>query len=305
MSGTGLKQWGAKGVLAGFLAGLHVLLPALLEAQPAQSRAAVSASQPATAATTSGVVSSMSGPVFIRRGKDPEVLAKPGDVFGPGTTIRTAEAASAVLLFADGQTISLSGNSTLRIDDYFFDPRDIKSSHATLGLMRGMMRLVTGAIHTAQREALVISAGNASIGILSKDVTAFVVEVDPKSLGVGAAAVVVGEISIQTPSGNVEQLDADQFVRWTNGAPPSASMPLAAAPASFQSLVAAARANAAPAQGPIDVLEAAVRIALADLPASGAGQAPDLQAQAPQSSASLVLPSATPGGGRGCVGSPC
>ena len=276
-------------------------------AQTGQGRGStgIAGSVPATT-TASGFVSSARGAVFIRRGSGPELPAKVGDIFGPGTTFRTGAEGSAVLLFADGQNVTLSSESVLRIDDYRFDARDIKASKATLGLMSGIMRLVTGAIHTDNPGGLLISAGNASIGILSKDVTAFVVEVNPKSLGIGASAVLVGEISIQTPTGPVVTIASDQFTRWQPGVPPMPPMPLAAAPAIFQAVVAASRATVLPSNAPLDIQSAAVQAALEALPATSAGSAePTLQAQAPESAVALIVPTVTPGGGRGCVGSPC
>ena len=278
--------------------------PTAVFAQTAQGRAAPSGG--ATTVTASGFLSSASGTVFVRRGTGPEVPAKVGDLFGPGVTFRTGGESSALLIFSDGQNVTLYADSALRIDDYRFDVRDLKSGKATLGLMSGVMRLVTGAIHTDNREGLLVSAGNASIGILSKDVTAFVVEVDPKSLGVGAAAVTVGEISIQTADGPIVTVASEQFSRWRPGAPPSAPIPLAAAPAVFQALVAASRANVLPSNGPLDIQSAAVQAALEALSATGAGPAqPTVQAQAPEAAFAVFVPAVTPGGGRGCVGSPC
>jgi FecR protein len=278
--------------------------PSAVFAQAAQGRAALGGV--ATTATPSGFVSTASGTVFVRRGTGPEVPAKVGDIFGPGITFRTGGEGSAVLIFSDGQNVTLNTGSVLRIDDYRFDVSDLKSSKATLGLVSGVMRLVTGAIHTDNRDGLLISAGSASIGILSKDVTAFVVEVDPKSLGVGAAAVTVGEISIQTALGPIVTVSSEQFTRWQPGASPSVPVPLAAAPAIFQALVASSRANVLPSNGPLDIQSAAVQAVLEALSATGAGPTqPTVQAQAPEAVVAIIVPTVTPGGGRGCVGSPC
>ncbi len=290
---------------------LQAAIPNALWAQPGPgSRGGGAAGSGATTTTTtttvSGFVHSASGSVFIRTGSGPELRAKVGELFGPGTTFRTGAESSVVLLFADGQSVALGNESVLRLEDYRFDARDIKSSRATLGLMSGIMRLVTGAIHTDNRDALLISAGNASIGILSKDVTAFVVEVDPRSLGIGAAAVIVGEITIQAPVGPLVTVSAEQFTRWQPGFPPAPPAPLASAPAVFQAVVAAFRVTVLPPDSPLDIRSAALLAVLGALPATGAGAAePLLQAQAVESAISPIVPYVTSGGGRGCVGSPC
>jgi len=284
---------------------LQAVLPASLFAQAATG-GRVANSPGAVRPAASGFLSSATGTVFVRRGKAAEEVAKVGDVFGSDTVFRTQGDSTAVLVFADGQSVTLGADSLLRIDDFRFDMRDIKSSKATLGLMSGLMRVVTGSIHTANPKGLTVAAGDAAIGILSKDVTAFVVEVNPKSLGIGSAAVIVGEISIQTPVGPPILLAADQFSRWVSNAPPTAGVPLNAAPAAFQAVVAASRVTVVPSSSPIDIQSASVQAALGELPATAAGSTEAAtQTQTPEAAIALVAPAATSGGGRGCVGSPC
>ena len=276
---------------------IQALLPCLSLAQTGRGSAAAPA----------GLVHSVSGKVYARSSTTGiEVLLKAGDVFGPGTTFRTGPDSSVVLLFADGQNVALGPDSEMSLDTYRFDPRDAKSSGVALGVISGIVRLVTGAIHAANQDALFISAGRASINILSKDTTAFVVEADPKAIGVGMLAVIVGEIALQTPVGPVTIVEAEQFTRWQPGAEPSAPSPLAAAPAVFQAAVAAASATIVGSNAPVDIQSASVQAALASLPATGAGPAqPQTQAQSVESAIAVVTPAATSGGGRGCVGSPC
>jgi hypothetical protein len=286
------QRSGLRNFVAACMIILQAVLPCLVAAQSGQGGG--------TGNGAVGFVSSMSGPVFIRRGTGELVRAKPGDVFGPETSFVTGNEGGVLLLFADGQNIALGKDSELRVGDYRFDLRDPKTSRATFALQGGIMRFVTGAIHTDNNAGLIVSAGDASIGILSKDVTAFVVEVDPRSLSIGAAAVTIGEISVQTPVGPVQRVLSDQFARWqSSGVSPAA--PLAAAPAIFQAAVAALLANVQVSNLPVDVQAAAILAALAGLPATAAGQ-PQPQADPV---VAVVLPTVTPGGGRGCVGSPC
>lgn len=275
---------------------IQALLPCLSLAQTGRGSQAAPA----------GLVNSVSGRVYARSATGIEVLLKAGDVFGPGTTFRTGPDSSVVLLFADGQIVALSQDSEMRLDTYRFDPRDAKSGGTALGLTSGIMRLVTGAIHAGNQDALFISAGRATIDILSKDTTAFVVEADPKAPGVGVLAVIAGEVALQAPVGPVTIVEADQFTRWQPGAAPSAPLPLAAAPAVFQAAVAASLATIVGSNAPVDIQSAAVQAALASLPATGAGPAQSqAQAQSVESAIAVVTPAATSGGGRGCVGSPC
>jgi hypothetical protein len=280
---------------------LQAIVPSLVLAQSGQRPAARPENAPA------GLVNSVSGNVYARTPSGNEVLLKAGDVFLPGTTFRSGSDGNLVLLFADGQNISLGKDTSLSVDEYRFDAGNAKAGAASVKLLSGTMNVVTGAIHTSNPKALHISIGEVSIGILSKDVTAFIVAADPKSAALGFAAATVGEISVQTRSGTSRPIFADQFVRWQPGSPPSLPAPLAAAPAVFQAQVAASRARMLPSNGPIDVESVAIQVALATLPATGAGepQVQNQQAQAVDSAVYTAVPAVTPGGGRGCVGSPC
>jgi len=256
-------------------------------------------------AAPAGLINAVAGDVYARGADGKEVLLKAGDVFTPGTTFRTGPDANVVLLFADGQNVALGKNSELRLDTYRFDPRDAKSSGERMELISGEMRMVTGAILTQNQDAMYVSAAKASIDFLSKDVTAFIVEADAKT-SAAAVAVTLGEVAVQSPTGPLTIVGAEQFTRWQPGVAPSAPAPLSAAPAVLQAAVAASRATVLGSNAPVDVQSAAIQVALAGLPATGAGPAqPQAQAQAAEPAAAVITPAVTSGGGRGCVGSPC
>ena len=84
---------------------------------------------------TAGIVNSMSGAVFIRTGSGREVPAKPGDPVGRGTVVSTGADGEAILLFADGQHVNLNADSILRVDEYRFDVRDVKSNRVIYTLV--------------------------------------------------------------------------------------------------------------------------------------------------------------------------
>lgn len=228
--------------------------------------------QAQTGATVAGYVKALSPAVFVRKGPGPLVPAKVGEVLSPGSTVVTGAGGKVELLFADGTQVALGKESTFRIGDYRFEAADPRSGRADFGLVSGSMSVVTGAIHTRNPSALHVSAGTGVIGILSKDVTAFVVEVDPEDKQrPGWAAVTVGAISIQTPSGRISQIAADQFARWRDDVRATPALPLAAAPAVFQSMVMASRATVSETPLPVDVQSAAVQAGLMLNPASAQG----------------------------------
>ena len=218
-----------------------------------------------------GFVKSLTGIVSIRRGSAGEVQAKAGDLFGAGTVIQTGTGGEVVLLFADGQNVTLGKDSVFRIDVYQFNPANPKAGRASFVLVSGTMSVVTGAIHTENPSALHISVGKAALDILSKDVTAFVVIVDPKELGWASAAVTIGQIAIETTSGKFPLVATDQFVRWRDKLALTPPQPLAAAPAVFQAIVALYRATVLGASTPIDIQSASVQAALSLSQATGQG----------------------------------
>lgn len=219
-----------------------------------------------------GFVKALTPPVFIKKGAGPLVPAKVGDILASGTTVVTGAGGKADLLFADGQQVVLGKYSTFRIEDYRFDPANPGAGRANFGLVSGSMSVVTGAIHTQNPGGLRFSAGTGVISILSKDVTAFVVEADPEEKQrPGWAAVTVGAISIQTPSGKISQIAADQFARWRDESSLISAQPLAAAPAVIQALVMASRATVGETSLPVDVQTAAVQAAQMLNQSSGQG----------------------------------
>jgi len=265
--------------------------PAYLQAMAAAGESQLSreSSQP-TART--GIVNSVFGEVMIRTTTGEVVSAKPGDIVTAGSVVTTGIEGEAVLLFPDGQQLSIAGESSLRVDEYRFDTRDSKDSRATFSLTTGTMQVVTGAIHATNPDALRLTAGDAVIGVLSKDVTSFVVESEAKfSREAGSLAVIAGEVSVLRPDGTTTKIDTDQFTRWRPLVNPDEPRALSEAPGDLQELVATVQTRE----------PSAIELAIAALPPTAAG--PD-EPTTP-STTPVFLPPVTPGAAGGCVGSPC
>ena len=106
-----------------------------------------------------GYLHAVSGIVSARKANGESVRLKVGDTFEAGTTFNTGEPGDAVFKFADGQVLAFGPNSTARVDQYQFDPRNVKASSSAIALLDGTMRFVAGVIATANREAARIIAG--------------------------------------------------------------------------------------------------------------------------------------------------
>ncbi|OGA01874.1 MAG: hypothetical protein A3H35_14110 [Betaproteobacteria bacterium RIFCSPLOWO2_02_FULL_62_17] len=280
-----------RALVAAGLVLVQAVLPCVVWAQAA----APSAGAAPAAATASGFLSSVTGVVFIRKANGEQVAAKPGDVFEPGSTIVAGANGQVGLLFADGQIIGLSANSTLRVDAYRFDASDIKASRAAIVLVSGAMTVVTGVIGNENPQGLSIAAGNMTLSVAGKDATAFGIEVNAATQA-GSVAVTVGALLIRTPAGPAITVGAEQFVRLQAGVATAPPQPLSAAPAALQALAGLARSFAQAETAPVDVQAAAIKLALANLPPAAAG---------PAGTTPVFLPPVTPGAAGGCVGSPC
>ena len=100
----------------------------------------------------------------------PRALRK-GDSLTQGETIVTAEGASIVLRFEDGQVVALTSRSRFTISNYTYDRAAPEKSNVLLSLLEGGMRAVTGLIGKRNPASVNYKAANATIGIRGTDVT--------------------------------------------------------------------------------------------------------------------------------------
>jgi hypothetical protein len=161
-----------------------------------------------------GYVDAASSNVLIRSATGKAQNASAGNTFEAGTTFTTGADGGAVLKFADGQVVVLGPNSIFTIDQYQFDPRDVKAGKAALDLDNGAMRVVTGSIHAENRDATSITAGASIVSILSTGPADFTIAVNTKDKEVGVARVSVGEISVHTPYGQIDKIRIEQSNLW-------------------------------------------------------------------------------------------
>ncbi len=204
-----------------------------------------------------GYVHEISGLVSIKKVAAKAVAAKVGDQFDADTVLRTGPAGKATLKLADGEVVALGKNSTLRVGQYKYIPGSPRQGNSTLELIKGQVRIVTGAIGSANREGVRIFAGNSMLSVLSPGGADFTVAVDPGAEETGYAVVALGEISVTTPYGEISKIAAGQYVPWQPGRTPPHPIPLAAAPAVIQASVAELWTTVLPDNKPVAVASAA------------------------------------------------
>lgn len=204
-----------------------------------------------------GYVHEVAGLVSMQRGAAKATAASVGDLFEAETIFRTGSDGHATLKFADGEVIALGPDSALRVGQYCYVPGGLRQSSSTIELMKGGMRFVAGLIGTGNREGVRIIAGDSMIRILSPGGADFSVMVNPDPQETGAAAVVLGEISVRTPYGVIGKIAAGQYAPWQPGRTPRLPIPIAAAPAVIQAGISALWAAVLPASTPVTIASAA------------------------------------------------
>jgi len=200
-----------------------------------------------------GYVQAISNTLDISSRSGGVTSANVGSTFEPGTTLSTGKDGRAVLHFADGQVLILGPGSVLAVDQYQFDPANVKASKLSLALVDGAMRFIGGAIQTENREGVSISAGASIVDILNAGPADFTMVVDTRNQEVGVARVTLGEISLHTPYGPIDRIKIDQSNLWSPGKKP---VEVASALALVQAAVAL-QLSGLPANTPVAVADAA------------------------------------------------
>ncbi len=201
-------------------------------AEPGPTKAAASPD-----ARQAGYVEEVSNGVSIRT-RAGATTATAGTTFEAGATFDTGTKGRAVLKFADGQLVVLGPGSTLAVNEYQFDPDNIKASKSALDLVNGAMRVITGAIHVENHEGVSILAGASVVDILNTTPADFTVVVNTRDKEVGVARVTLGEIAVSTPYGPIDRIEADRSNLWGPRQTPNSPIAVGTALAVVQAAVA-------------------------------------------------------------------
>jgi hypothetical protein len=207
-----------------------------------------------------GIVHEVSGSVTFQEGSAAPVPARVGDTFAAGAAFASSGDSRVTLQFADGQVLAVAPNSSVRIQQYQFDPRNVRASNVAITIQSGAVRLVSGVIGRENPQAVRITAGESTVSISRPGGSDFTVVLDARGPEFGVAAVARGEIAVRTPDGPIVRIDTDQAVPWRPGTT-TAPIPIAAAPAVIQAELAGFRSLVLPPNNPIAVGPAAAAIA--------------------------------------------
>ena len=171
------------------------------------------------AALASAVVQSMQGDV--RANGSPVAL---NQRLNPGTAITTGANAQVVLRFDDNQRVLLNQNTEFRIVDFRYNSPNPKDDRSVLDLVKGALRVVTGAVARRNQASFQLRAPQATIGVRGTDF--MVAIVNPAYV-----SVLSGSIGV-TSSAGTAVFGAGSFGVVASSSALAAAIPASAVPAS-------------------------------------------------------------------------
>jgi hypothetical protein len=183
-----------------------------------------------------GYVHEATGSVFMQQGSAPERTVTAGQSFDPGATFRTGANGNLVLKFEDGQLSTLRPDSSFRVDQFSFNPKNPSAGNSAITLLTGAMRFVTGLVGSTNRGNVRIATRTATIGIRGTDLVFD---------SAGNAFVLVGGISL-TPGGATQPI----LISLGQFASPVSTTPSTAVPGFFQASANALASQTLPANTP-------------------------------------------------------
>ena len=133
------------------------------------------ATLPAQAQTTpdAGLVKIIEGEVTARPvGGGPARTLKPGDPIKSGEELVSGVGASMGFTLQDGTRVALSPSSSLRLDQFTYEPRS-ESGSLALALLKGSIRFVSGTMAKIRGDSVKIITNTALVGVRGTD---FIVE---------------------------------------------------------------------------------------------------------------------------------
>ena len=195
----------------------------------------------AGAALAQGVVQSMRGDVRAGPAGQPGAAITVNQRLAVGAAVTTGPDAQAILRFDDGQQVVLHQNTEFRIVDFRYEASDPKADRTVFELIKGALRMASGAIIGRNRQAVALRTPQATIGIRGTDFMVALVNPAYVSVLEGAVSVTNAAGTVGFGAGSIGSV-ASSAVLAT--AIPASALP-AAASAAFSSMSAAAGVAAA------------------------------------------------------------
>ena len=152
--------------------------------------------QAALAAQVAATVTHLSGPLLARKADgSAKILAVKSEV-EEGDTLVTEKNTYAQLRFIDNSEVTLKPGTTFRIEAFTFDAGKPEGDTATLNLVKGGLRSVTGLLGKRNKEKFSLKTPTATIGIRGTTFIAEYVEPSDTELAARAAYLLASTASL-------------------------------------------------------------------------------------------------------------
>ena len=136
----------------------------------------------AYAAAAQGYVHEVRGDVQTVLGSGKSVKTEKNQGLTDNTTITTGANSNVIIKFIDGTVIALNQNTSFTIQKYDYNEKAPSTMTALFSMLRGGLRVVTGAMSQRNREGFKLATPSATIGIRG---TEFIVQrINPTYLSV-------------------------------------------------------------------------------------------------------------------------
>ena len=146
-----------------------------------------------------------------------------GDRITTGATITTGRGSLVVLRFDDSQVVVLNENTTFKITDFRYRKEEPRNDRSIFDLVRGALRVISGAVASRNQNAFQLRAPQATIGIRGTDFMVAIVNPAFTSVGTGAISV--------TNAGGTTVFGAGSFGSVASSSSLAVSIPASAVPA--------------------------------------------------------------------------
>jgi len=141
------------------------LLGLIAQAALAQIPAAQPASPAPVSTAAVATVTHLSGTLTVRRADGGTRFLSVKSGINEGDTLVTSQGTYARMKFNDGAETVLRPESQMKVENYKYEDTRPEGDNVVLSLLKGGMRSVTGLIGRRNREKVLVSAPNATVGI--------------------------------------------------------------------------------------------------------------------------------------------
>jgi len=182
----------------------------------------------AAAAFAGAVVADVEGDVSVAAAGAKSRGIVPGQRVEPGSLVTTAGGARVVLHFDDGMWAALHENSRLRIEGFSYRQQEPAADRAAFELLRGALRIVTGALGRRNPGAFELRTPDLNIGIRGTD---FLVAIENPTY----LSVLEGRVAA-TNAGGSATFGAGDFAAAADASTPAAAIQASALPVAVTSV---------------------------------------------------------------------